>query len=319
MRSTRKFALGASLLASFAIVGSTGGGAVLAQEEPAIVVGSDGFYESVLAAEIWAQALESAGYEIDRAGLAIGTRATRIEAFEAGQIDLMAEYVGNGLEFFTDAEGAADNVAAIEVSGNPEVDAGSLEQVYALRGFDVSALGLSTGQDQNAAVVRPETAEQYDLSTMSDLAAVQGDLRWGLPPECSSNPGCKLALETYGVTYPPENLSELGACGAEIAGALEGDAIDLAWLCSTQPIIGQNGWIVLEDDLQTQPPGNLVPIINNEVADQLDGGADAIAAILDPISAELTTDVLTELGVRIAVDQEDIEDVAAEFLAGLGS
>ena len=45
--------------------------------------------------------------------------------------------------------------------------------------------------------------------------------------------------------------------------------------------------------------------------------AEAIATILDPISAAVTTEVLTELGVRIAVDQESIDDVAAEFLASL--
>lgn len=318
MRSTRRFALGASLLASFAIVGSTGGGAVLAQDDPTIVVGSDGFYESRLVAEIWAQALEAEGLQVDRSGLAIGTRAVRVQAFESGQIDLVPEYVGFGLEFFTKAEDANEAVAAIEVSGNAETDAQSLQQVLDLRGVEASVLGISSGQDTNAAVVRPDTAAEFALASMSDLAAVQEDLRWGLPPECESNPACSQALETYGVTYPPTNLSPLGACGAEIAGALEGNAIDVAWLCSTQPIIAQNGWIVLEDDLETQPPGNLAPIIRDEVANAV-GGADAIAAILDPISAELTTDVLTQLGVRIAVDQADIEDVAAEFLAGLAS
>jgi osmoprotectant transport system substrate-binding protein len=53
------------------------------------------------------------------------------------------------------------------------------------------------------------------------------------------------------------------------------------------------------------------------VLELVDGGADAIAAILDPVSAALTTDVLTELGVRVAVDQEATEDVAADFLASL--
>ena len=49
----------------------------------------------------------------------------------------------------------------------------------------------------------------------------------------------------------------------------------------------------------------------------MEGGAEALAAILDPVSAAVTTEILTELGVRVAIDQEDIEDVAADFLAGL--
>ncbi len=319
MRSTRRLALGASILASLAIVGTAGGGAIVsAQDKPTVVVGSDGFYESVLAAEIYAQALEAEGFPIARDGLAIGARPARIEAFRTGQINLMPEYVGFGLEFFTLGEEATEEIAAIETTGNAETDAGSLQQVLDALGFEATVLGVSAGQDTNAAVVRPDTAEEFGLSAMSDLAAVQDDLRFGLPPECEANAPCRGALEdSYGIAWPPANLSPLPPCGAEMASALEGDAIDVAWMCSTQPIIGQNGWIVLEDDLETQPPGNLVPVVSDALAAEVDGGAEAIAAILDPISAELTTDVLTRLGIRIAVDQEDPQDVAAEFLASL--
>lgn len=319
MRSTRRLVLGASILASLAIAGTAGGGAIVtAQEQPTVVVGSDGFYESVLAAEIYAQALEAEGFPVERAGLAIGARPARLEAFTSGQINLMPEYVGFGLEFYTRGEDASEEIAAITTSGNAETDAQSLQQVYDLLGYDATVLGVSDGQDTNAAVVRPDTAEEFGLVSMSDLAAVQDELRFGLPPECEANAPCRGALEgSYGITWPPAQLSPLPPCGAEMAGALEGNAIDVAWMCSTQPIIAQNGWIVLEDDLETQPPGNLVPVISNTVASQVDGGADAIAAILDPISAQLSTEVLTQLGVRIAVDQEDADDVAAEFLASL--
>ena len=319
MRRIRRLALGASLLASLAIAGSAGGGAIVtAQDDPTFIVGSDGFYESVLAAEIYAQALEAEGYPVDRAGLAIGARPARLAAFESAQINLMPEYVGFGLEFYTLGPDADEAIAAIETSGDAATDAQSLQSVYDLVGTGATVLGISAGQDTNAAVVRPDTATEYALAKMSDLAAVQDELRFGLPPDCEANAPCRGALEgAYGITWPPSKLELLPSCGAEIAGALEGNAIDVAWLCSTQPIIAQNGWIVLEDDLGTQPPGNLVPVVRNDLLEQVDGGADTVAAILDPISAELTTEVLTELGVKIAVEQEDVEDVASEFLASL--
>lgn len=319
MRKHRRFALGASLLASLTLAGAVGGGAVMAQEPPTIIVGSDGFYESVLAAEIYAQVLEANGFTVDRGGLAIGERPARVAAFESGQINLMPEYVGFGLEFFTKGAEASEEVAAIATTGDAATDAQSLQTVLGLLGIDATVLGVSAGQDTNAAVVRPDTAQEHGLAAMSDLAAVQDQLRFGLPPECDANPPCRGALEgAYGITWPPAQLEALPACGAEMAGALEGNAIDVAWLCSTQPIIAQNGWIVLEDDLKTQPPGNLVPVVRNDLLAQVDGGAASLAAILDPVSAQLTTEILTELGVRIAVDQEDVEDVAADFLASLG-
>jgi osmoprotectant transport system substrate-binding protein len=320
MRKIRRLALGASLLASLAMSGAAGGGAVVsAQEAPTIIVGSDGFYESVLAAEIYAQVLEANGFTVDRAGLAIGARPARLEAFTSGQINLMPEYVGFGLEYYTQDPDALPEVAAIATSGDVATDAQSLQTVLGLVGTPATVLGATAGQDTNAAVVRPDTAEQFGLAKMSDLTAVQADLRFGLPPDCETNPPCQGALERYGVTWPPAQLELLPSCGAEMAGALEGDAIDVAWLCSTQPIIAQNGWLVLEDDLKTQPPGNLVPVVRNDLLDAIEGGAGTLAALLDPVSAELTTDVLTELGVRIAVDQEDVEDVAADFLASLAA
>jgi osmoprotectant transport system substrate-binding protein len=305
-------------MASLAIAGTAGGGAIVtAQDMPTVRIGSDGFYESQLMAEIYAQALEAEGFGVERQ-LAIGERPARLAAFESGQIDLMPEYVGFGLEYYTQDPAADPTIAAIETSGDAEADARSLQEVYGLLGLEATVLGISAGQDTNAAVVRPDTAEQYGLSSMSDLATVQDELRFGLPPGCESNPPCRGALEeAYGITWPPAQVELLPPCGAEMAVALEGNAIDVAWLCSTQPIIAQNDWIVLSDDLQTQPPGNLVPVIRNDFLELVDGGADTIAAILDPVSAAVTTEVLTELGVRIAVDQEDIADVAAEFLAGL--
>ena len=321
MRKTRRLALGASVLASLAIAGTTGGGVIAtAQEPPIIIVGSDGFYEAVLVAEIYAQALEAQGFTVDRAGLAIGERPARMAAFEAGQVNLMPEYVGFGLEYYTQDPEADAAVAATETSGDAATDAQSLQTVYGLMGIEATVLGVSAGQDTNAAVVRPDTAEQYGLAAMSDLAAAQDELRFGLPPGCETNPPCRGALEeSYGIAWPPAQLELLPPCGAEMANALEGNAIDVAWLCSTQPIIAQEGWLVLEDDLETQPPGNLVPVIRNDALEQVEGGADAMAAILDPISSQLTTDVLTELGVRVFVDQEDVEDVAADFLASLTS
>jgi osmoprotectant transport system substrate-binding protein len=146
---------------------------------------------------------------------------------------------------------------------------------------------------------------------------VAGQLVFGLPPECETNALCKGALEQYGIDFDAIAKESLAPCGAEIADALAGEAVDFGWLCSTQPAIAQNGFVILEDDLDTQPAENLAPVVRDDFLAQVEGGADAIAAILDPVSAAISTQVLTDLGVRVAVDQEDIEDVAADFLASL--
>ena len=299
MRFVRTAALGAAMLVAFAACSSGGGGSA----KPDIRIGSDGFYESKLVAEMYAQVLEAEGYKVTR-NLGIGARQVRQPALEQGQIDLSPEYVGSGLGYYDPAAPTGDGPTNRE----------ALAKVLKEKGISVFA--ISPGEDTNAAVVRKDTADQYSLTKMSDLAAVQNDLKWGLPPDCDANPLCKGALEAYGITYPPAQREALAACDAPIATALQGNAIDFAWLCSTQPAIAQNGFVVLEDDLDTQPAENIAPLVRNDYLAKVD--ATAFAAILDAVSAKMTTEELTKLGVKVGVDNEDVADVAKQWLTDQG-
>jgi osmoprotectant transport system substrate-binding protein len=314
MRMIRRLALGASLLATTVIAGATGGGSALAQTDaPPVRIGSVNFYESRLMAEIYAQALEAAGFQVDR-HLGLGVRADMLASFQDAQVDLIPEYVGSSLVHFI----TSSDDPTVDALGQPpdgETTRTSLQTALDTLGIPASVLAITPGLDINTTVVRPETAEELGLSTLSDLVAVQDQLRWGLPPECDTQAACFEALEAYGITYPPAQREALAACDSPMADALANGAIDVAWLCSTQPPIAQYGFVVLADDLGMQPADHIAPIVRNDWADQA-GGVDAIAAILDPISAQLTTEVLTELGVRHVIDLVDIPDVAAEFLAG---
>ena len=92
MRITRRLALGATLLALVVGACSSGGGS-----KPTIKIGSVGFDEARVMAEIYAQALEANGYTIDRAGIGLGARAVVAPAIVSGQIDLQPEYIGSRL------------------------------------------------------------------------------------------------------------------------------------------------------------------------------------------------------------------------------
>jgi osmoprotectant transport system substrate-binding protein len=271
---------------------------------PEVRIGSDGFYESVLVAEMFAQVLEAQGYPVTR-NLAIGARQVRQPALENGQIDISPEYVGSGLGYYD----------ASLITGDGEQNRDALAAALAAKGISVGA--ISPGEDTNAAVVRQDTATELGLTKMSDLAAVQDQLRWGLPPDCDANPLCKGALEEYGITYPPKEREALAACDAPIAQALQNGGVDFAWLCSTQPAIAQFGFVVLEDDLDTQPAENMTALMRDDFLAKV-SDSDEFQRLLNSVLATLTTEDLTALGVRVAVDQEDVEDVAAEFLTEKG-
>jgi osmoprotectant transport system substrate-binding protein len=269
---------------------------------PTIRLGSDGFYEAKLMAEIYGQALEAKGYTVDRTAIGIGARKVSAPALESGQFDLKPEYIGSGLAFYD--EGAQ--------TGDPAVNAAALQAVLAGKGGGITVLTFSPAADQNAFVVRKETADQYKLAKMSDLTAVAAKLKFGVATDCPTNPICGKALKSaYGIDVT--NATKLSACDTPMAQALKGKTIDVAELCSTQPDIAVNGWVVLEDDKLTQPADNIAPLVRNDLLAKL-ADKTSFESILNQVSAAMDTATLTDLGKQVAVDNKDIAAVATAWL-----
>jgi osmoprotectant transport system substrate-binding protein len=316
MRMIRTLALGASLLVLVSAC-ATGGGSTsapsggaasagAAADDPTIRIGSDGFYEAKLMAEIYGQALEAAGYRVDRTGIGMGARKVSAAALESGRIDLKPEYIGSGLAYYEPGK----------QTGDPAANRAALQAVLSTKGGGITVLDYSPAADQNAFVVRKETADEYRLAKLSDLAAVQDRLRLGVATDCETNPVCAEALKAaYGIDVG--GALRLAACDTPMVQALKGGTIDVGELCSTQPDIAVNGWVVLEDDKRTQPADNLAPLVRDDLLGALADRA-GFEAILDGVSAALDTTTLTDLGRQVAVDNRDIAVVAKAWLRSKG-
>ncbi|HEY3334478.1 MAG TPA: ABC transporter substrate-binding protein [Candidatus Limnocylindrales bacterium] len=299
MRWSRTLALGASVLV---LIGActTGGGS-----KPAIKIGSVGFDEARIMAEAYAQVLENAGYTVNRDGIGLGDRKVLLPALESGQIDLQPEYIGSGL-----AAGYGGTA-----TGDPKANVAALQAILDGKGGGITVLGYTPAQDQNAFVVRKETADQYSLARMSDVAAVQDKLKLGLAKDCPTNPLCGTALkDAYGIDVSAATL--LDACSTPMAQALAAKTIDLGELCSTQPDIIVNGFVLLQDDKQTQPADNIAPLVRNDFLAKTDKAA--FSALLNGLSAKVDTATLAELYKEVSVDKKDVKDVVATWLKAQG-
>ena len=312
MRVFRKLALGASAFALVLSACTTGGGGATpgasggASTGPSatIKIGSDGFDEARVVAEVYAQALEAAGFKVDRAGIGLGARKVTAAALESGQIDLKPEYIGSGLTFYGGTSGSSseDNRSALQ------------EKLNAVGG-GITVLDYTPAQDTNAFVVRKETADAFSLTKMSDMAAVQNQLKWALATDCPTNPLCAAALKAeYGLE--PADVTYLDACSGPMADALLRKTVDVAELCSTGPEITTNGWVVLEDDKQTQPADNLAPIVRNALLAQLDRAK--FEKTLNDVSARIDTKTLAQLYYDVAVGKKDLDVVAKAWLQSAG-
>jgi osmoprotectant transport system substrate-binding protein len=93
--------------------------------------------------------------------------------------------------------------------------------------------------------------------------------------------------------------------------ALEADQIDVAILFSTSGVIADRGFVLLEDDLNMLAADNVVPVLSTEL---IEAYGDAIVAVLNEVSSKLTTADLTAMNKQFDIDNEDADDIAAQWL-----
>jgi osmoprotectant transport system substrate-binding protein len=162
-----------------------------AGESGSIVVGVSGaFPENQIVAELYAQVLERAGYTVERQ-LDLRSREVSQNALESGRIDLKPEYLSSLLLTMDRNARASDDPAYV---------AGQLKALLRPRGITV--LKPSPAEDTNQFVANAQTAQRFDLTTMSSLAPVAGELTLGAPPECVQRAFCLPGLyRTYGIIF----------------------------------------------------------------------------------------------------------------------
>lgn len=261
-----------------------------------IVVGVSGaFTENQIVAEMYAQVLERDGYTVERQ-LDLRSREISQNALESGQIDLKPEYLSS-LLLFVDPNAEASNDRA--------------DVAARLRGLlethGITLLMPSPAQDTNQFVANAETAERFDLTTMTSLARVANQLTLGAPPECPQRPFCLAGLKSaYGIVF--DDFEPLDVGGPQTVAALRSNDVQIGLLFSTDPSIEANGFVPLVDDRYLQNAENLTPVIRSEKVNH------EVRRALDEVSARLSSDDVTTLVGRVVIDGEDIASVARGFL-----
>jgi osmoprotectant transport system substrate-binding protein len=254
-----------------------------------ISIGSQGYYSNEIIAEIYAQALENAGFEVSRDAFNSGQRDAYIPALEAGEITLFPEYSGNLLQFF-----------------DPETEARTSDDVYAALPDalpeGLSVLDQSSATDQDSYTVTAAFADANSLASIGDLAEVSTPLTLGGPPELAERPyGPTGLLDVYGVTV------QFSPTADTTLDALLADTIQVANIFTADPSIQTEDLVVLEDPEGLFLASNVVPVVSGELP-------DGAAEIINAISAALTPEGLVGLNVQSTVDQLSTDDIATQWL-----
>ncbi|MEU3479987.1 ABC transporter substrate-binding protein [Streptomyces sp. NPDC033753] len=271
-----------------------------------LTVGSAGFTESDLLAQMYALLLQEAGYRTKI--LSVTNRELYEPALESGQIDVVPEYAAT----FADWLNAKVNGADAPTVGSPDLATTmtALRSLAAPRGLAVLDPGRAV--DQNAFAVTTAFAAEHGLKTLSDLGAARIPVRLAAGDECVQRPYCAPGLkEVYGIEVTAVDPKGVGTTQAK--QAVQSGQDQLVLTTTTDATLDEFGLVLLADDKHLQNADHIVPVVNRARA-----GSTGVTAALDRLNTVLTTADLAHLNEQADSWRRLPEDVARNYLTGKG-
>ncbi|MEU3458393.1 ABC transporter substrate-binding protein [Streptomyces sp. NPDC006733] len=276
------------------------------EKKGSLVIGSAGFTESTVLAELYARVLKDAGYSTSVQTLK--NRELYEPALEKGQIDIVPEYAATLAEYFNTKQNGP--------KAAPVASADVVATVKALRGFaepkGLKVLDAGPAIDQNAFAVNKDFATEHKLKTLSDLGAAKVPVKLAAGDECPDRPFCSPGLKSkYGINIT--GIDPKGVGTVQSKQAVKDGTDQLVLTTTTDATLDQFNLVLLTDDKGLQNADNLLPVVNAKEA----GSAD-IATVLGKLTQALTTADLTDLNAKVDAERQKPADVAAAYLKSKG-
>lgn len=271
-----------------------------------LVVGSAGFTESDLLAQMYSLLLQKAGYGAEI--LSVANRELYEPALESGQIDVVPEYAAT----FADWLNAKKNGADAKPVGSPDLDA----TMKALRGLatprGLTVLDAGKAVDQNAFAVTESFARKHHLKTLSDLGKSGLKVRLAAGDECVQRPYCEPGLKkVYGIDITSVDPKGVGTTQAK--KAVQSGQDQMVLTTSTDATLDNFGLVLLKDDKKLQNADYIVPVVNRSRA-----GSEGVAKALGRLNSVLTTADLASMNEQVDSWRRLPEDVARTYLEDKG-
>jgi osmoprotectant transport system substrate-binding protein len=273
-----------------------------ASAQTTLTVGSKNFTEQFIVAELYAASLEAAGFKVVRK-INLGATLVAHEALRTGAIDLYPEYTGTGMSAVMKAQGPTES--------DPDKAYQTVKAFYQ-KEYKLTWLKPSGVNNGYALVVRPETAKEMNLKTLSDLAKVAGKLKLGAGPEFGDRrDGLNGLKEVYGIAFG--EFRQFAALRLRYEALMQ-KQIDIANGFATDWQIAAEKFAALKDDKDLFPPYYLAPVVRT---DTVAGNPKAVEA-LDRVDALIDNPTMQELNRQVEVDKKEPRAVAAAFLKAKG-
>jgi len=284
---------------------SSGGGCSVGQgtsgNGASLKIGSKPFAEQQLLATMTKMVLEKNGFKVDFSTQAADPAID--QALRSGAIDMLWQYTGTELQQFLKVD-------------QPPTD---LDQAFAMAKEKDAANGLcwvapAPLNDTNGLAIKASDKSKYG-STLSDFGqylkqnpsttvCIMSEFR----TRADGLPGLQKA---YDSGYMGANYKDIGSTAE--APIASGDC-QAGEVFTTDSAIAANNLAVLQDDKKFFPPDNVGLIVRQSALSK----NPAIANLMTPVAAKLTTDEITKLNKQVEVDKQNVNDASRNWLTQNG-
>jgi len=270
-----------------------------------LTVGSKNFTEEYILGEIYAQALQAAGYNVKKQ-LNLGSETIALKALKAGQISGYPEYTSTALESFFGAK----------PQDVPSDAQGAYQQAKA--DFDkegLTAFPPAPYSSANAVGTLTSTANKLGVKTISDLSGKSQSLSLYGSPQCRERIDCLLGLQKdYGLQFKSFTPVDIGLRYT----VLDKGQADLSILFTSDAQLagaGAKKYTLLVDDKHILTPGYPMFVTSQDVVTK--AGPDFESTIAKA-NQDLDLKTIRELNARVDIDKQQPADVAHQYLKAAG-
>lgn len=264
-------------------------------------IGSKNFTESFIIAEIYAQALESAGIHVERF-FNLGSTQITMAAMRRGNLDLYPEYTGTAL---------IDVLHRPPIS-NPRAAYETVEREFKKR-YGIIWLAPAPMNDSQALATTRHIAASAGVSTLSQLSVAAPRLRLATIQEFLARPDGLPGLQGY---YGGFHFGEVRTYDNALKyRALLAGSADVASAFTTDGALTNPELVLLRDDRHFWSAYNVAPVVREQSL----AAFPEIASILNHISPAITDAMARTMNAAVENEQQDPADIAYEFLARIRS
>jgi osmoprotectant transport system permease protein len=227
----------------------------------------------------------------------LGKTSFVFNALKSGNIDVYPEFTGTAIAEFLKETAVSTNRKEVYEQARK----GMQEQ------FDMRLLKPMAFNNTYALAVPDQLASEFQLQTISDLQAVEQNIKAGFTLEFSDREdGYRGIQKLYGLDFPTVLTMEPKLR----YGAIEKGEINLVDAYSTDSEIARYNLTVLEDDKNLFPPYQGAPMLREETAEKY----PEVVKALNRLGGKISDDEMREMNYKVNVDGASPEETAREYL-----